>query len=756
MYGLDHEPTLHVLNCAGKAYLLTCDGFVIPASQGIGLDAGHVLMTGVGSNITATLNGTCYEIDQQSIACINFLDREAHGAELSITDLMVDFDPQKLNSDVAFDIDVVSIQKMVIEGIDPTSSFVSSAHKMKAGVNGGFINAVDIIEQDGQVFTSTEMGAVLPDECCSDVQDSPEVSVAISQETDAYSEAAESVMEQSMVNSEIMADEFNENMPAQSSDYSDGNIQKELETPMMTDVSESMNASSLVLSQSTTVDDGSIGLMPGSMQIASDSLIPFQFALNGLSVGGESISISLMCGFDAERNGYFSLCGFLNAEKVIEFTAVTAFDANSLIINGTLSSFTQLDEYESADGNICIVGDSVTFTLPLQMLDGGSHVHPVSFAVSNVQLSQESELSKQEAVTEGESELPSEGLEVYASQEQPNEEIASADDVTSVPEAPVTASQETVVFYSDMLASALSSVTCYAMPVLVDTSIPGLLSLYLDDADGRIAVLDITPVRCNDGQTYDYESTQHQKVDVVTGEEWFALPFMLEDATSGTSRPYQLSIAVNQGDHAPDLNLSFAPAEPIADPMGEPMTDTVTEVVADSSPNEMEMPVEPDVMAEPAVTADEAPAAMQGPVGEESVVFDPNMLASALSTVTCYTMPVLVDTSIPGLVSLYLDDADGRIAVLDITPVRCNDGQSYDYESTQHQKVDITTGEEWFALPFMLVDSATGASRPYHCVAIYVGGLRHRSQQALPAFCRRQSGRPCPRFEPFQPSGSSF
>ncbi|RXJ65132.1 hypothetical protein CS022_24855, partial [Veronia nyctiphanis] len=84
-----------------------------------------------------------------------------------------------------------------------------------------------------------------------------------------------------------------------------------------------------------------------------------------------------------------------------------------------------------------------------------------------------------------------------------------------------------------------------------------------------------------------------------------ALPFMLVDSATGASRPYQLSVAVNQGDHAPDLNLSIPQMpEPMAEPASEEIPEVTNEMMPEAAAEPMEMPVEPDVMAQPAVTAD--------------------------------------------------------------------------------------------------------------------------------------------------------
>ncbi|RXJ74916.1 hypothetical protein CS022_01640 [Veronia nyctiphanis] len=181
------------------------------------------------------------------------------------------------------------------------------------------------------------------------------------------------------------------------------------------------------------------------------------------------------------------------------------------------------------------------------------------------------------------------------------------------------ADSQVVSFNVEHVASAIASMTCYTMPLLIDTSVSGTLSLYLDDADGKIAVMDITPVACGDGLSFDYRLVQQQKVDMADGSSQITLPFDLNNLSTGEVWPGQLTVAVNQGDHEPELAAAadeISQSDPVTEtieqqiqPAADPQPSTEPEELAASSPLEPFAPAsQPVLLNVPSAPAQITPA----------------------------------------------------------------------------------------------------------------------------------------------------
>lgn len=152
MIGHEFDSGLNVEQVQGQAYVVDNDSRITPLQPGMQIAPNQVLLTNENSSLVVSHDGERYFVDSQCASCLVPLDDNQHGFASSA--ISATFNPDALDSDSAFDLDVAQLQNLIAQGVDPTEVFEEAA----AGENAGSSNAGFIVVNYNYDSTLTEAG----------------------------------------------------------------------------------------------------------------------------------------------------------------------------------------------------------------------------------------------------------------------------------------------------------------------------------------------------------------------------------------------------------------------------------------------------------------------------------------------------------------------------------------------------------------------------------------------------------------------
>ncbi len=511
MIGHEFDSGLNVEQVQGQAYVVDNDSRITPLQPGMQIAPNQVLLTNENSSLVVSHDGERYFVDSQCASCLVPLDDNQHGFASSA--ISATFNPDALDSDSAFDLDVAQLQNLIAQGVDPTEVFEEAA----AGENAGSSNAGFIVVNYNYDSTLTEAGFDTLGPLSGD-------------------DTTEDFLGGERGGSSIDPDPIS---PTEDVDAAGGQL-----------ISLAVEEGDLDTSpygtpdtQRFAIEAGTDRLLPGSLQIAPDALAALESELAQLTSGGEAIVFTRQTSVDANGVGTFILTGTLNGETLIELEIVATQNGNNLDITATLTQSGPLDHTSGSGTYIEVNGDRIAIDVPLQVADTGGDLMKTPATIS---------------LTSDDGAAPS---------------LSEASvDITETLDSTVTnqlSSNDGIDLGSDTIASinfdtaaaeaAFAGITSHGQPTTVDTSVPGVITLYTDNGGTPEKILEISlEPSTTPGEAAEYQVTQYQPIDQHNASDGDAdddnteivLPFTVTDADGDVSNSSEITFNIKDGEVA--------------------------------------------------------------------------------------------------------------------------------------------------------------------------------------------------------------
>ncbi|CZF85810.1 retention module-containing protein [Grimontia marina] len=502
MIGHEFDVGFSVDKVDGQAFLVGDDTRIFSLRAGMQIAANQVVLTNENSSVVVSNEGQRFVFDSRCASCLVPLsDTEfaQHSANHNVT-----FNGDALNSDIPIDIDIAQLQQLIVEGVDPTEAFEETA----AGAGADSANAGFIVIDYGYAATLTEAGF-----------DTAGPLGALND------------------NRDFLGGDDGGPLP---------NIDAEGGQSALLSVTEGDLGSSSYGAPDTTsfvIEAGTQALLPGSLQIAPGDLAAFEAELAQITANGEAVVFTRQTSVVGSGTATFTLTGTVDGEVVVELAVVATQSGNSLNINATLTQNGPLDHTTGSGTYVNIDGDRISINLPLQVADTGGDLMQ-----SPAQLTLESNDGAAPARGEATVEL----TEVAAS---------GADNTASTTDGVDLGSDSIVSVNFDATAAEaqFAGITSHGSPTVVDTSVPGVITLYTDNGGTPEKVLEIslkpseTP-----GEPAEYSVTQYHPFDQHADSDGdgddnsttFTVPFTVTDADGDISGESEVSFKLIDGEVA--------------------------------------------------------------------------------------------------------------------------------------------------------------------------------------------------------------
>ncbi|WP_407330520.1 retention module-containing protein [Enterovibrio sp. 27052020O] len=504
MIGHEFDTKLNVDSVKGQAFLVSNDSGIVPVRPGMQIAPNQVLLTNDDGAVVASQGGQEFYIDSRCASCL--IPISEGDAQLATTGIGVRFNADGLDVNQGLNLDIADLQRMILEGVDPTELFEETA----AGENLGSSNAGFVVIDYLYASSLTEAGFDTAGPLGANNDDEDFLGGDLSDSSRAAAVDIDAAGGQS-VRLEV----------------TEGDLD--------------VNPYGVPQTQTFSIEGGTDRLLPGSLQIAPSDLAAFEADLAGVTSNGEPVLFTRQTSVDSDGVGTFTLVGTVNGEVVVTLTLTATQDGNGLSVSASLTQSGPLDHLDSTGTYVTITGDSISIDLPLQVADAGGDLMQSPAIVTLVSNDGQAPVVGDASLELVEPQTdPSETKEVSTTVDIDlgSDQIASADfDVTAA-------------------EAAFSGITSHGMPTTIDTSVDGVITIYADNNGTPEKVLEITlepssvpgdPAECKVVQYQPID--QHQASDGDADDETssFTLPFTVTDADGDVSNLSSVTFTVTDG-----------------------------------------------------------------------------------------------------------------------------------------------------------------------------------------------------------------
>ncbi|MEZ8142229.1 retention module-containing protein, partial [Enterovibrio sp. FF113] len=334
MIGHEFDTKLNIDSVKGQAFLVSNESGIVSAVPGMQIAPNQVLLTNDNSAVVVSQSEQQFYVDSRCASCL--IPISEGDAQLATTGIGVRFNEDGFDVNQGLNLDVADLQRLILEGIDPTELFEEAA----AGENLGSSNAGFIVIDYLYASSLTEAGF-----------DTAGPLGANNDDVDF-----------------LGGDLFGSSRsPAVDIDAAGGQSIK-LE---VTEGDLDVNPYGVPQTQSFVIEGGTDRLLPGSLQIAPSDLAAFEAELAGVTSNGEPVLFTRQTSVDSDGVGTFTLVGTVNGEVVVTLTLTATQDGNGLSVSASLTQSGPLDHLDSTGSYVTINGDSIAIDLPLQVADTG-------------------------------------------------------------------------------------------------------------------------------------------------------------------------------------------------------------------------------------------------------------------------------------------------------------------------------------------------------------------------------------------------
>ncbi|OEE67672.1 hypothetical protein A1OO_18200 [Enterovibrio norvegicus FF-33] len=521
MIGHEFDTKLNIDSVKGQAFLVSNESGIVSAVPGMQIAPNQVLLTNDNSAVVVSQSEQQFYVDSRCASCL--IPISEGNAQLATTGIGVRFDADGLDINQGLNLDVADLQRLILEGIDPTELFEEAA----AGENLGSSNAGFVVIDYLYASSLTEAGF-----------DTAGPLGANNDDVDF-----------------LGGDLFGSSRsPAVDIDAAGG----QSITLEVTEGDLDVNPYGVPQTQSFVIEGGTDRLLPGSLQIAPSDLAAFEAELAGVTSNGEPVLFTRQTSVDSDGVGTFTLVGTVNGEVVVTLTLTATQDGNGLSVSASLTQSGPLDHLDSTGNYVTINGDSIAIDLPLQVADTGGDLMQSPATISLVS-------NDGQAPVVGDA-----SLELVEPQTDPSEtkEVTTSVDIDLGSDQIVSAD-----FDAAAAEAAFVGITSHGMPTTVDTSVDGVITLYADNNGTPEKVLEITLKPSSTlGEPAQYTVTQYQPIDQHQASDGdgddekssFTLPFTVTDADGDVSNQSSVTFTIIDGTPAPGgerLDAQGAPTD---------------------------------------------------------------------------------------------------------------------------------------------------------------------------------------------------
>lgn len=513
MIGHEFDIGFNVDKVQGQAYLVSEDARIVNLREGMQIAPNQVVLTNVNSSVVVSNNEQRFVFDGKCASCLTpmsdaefVLYSAGHG---------VTFNPDAFNdSDVPFDLDVAQLQQLILDGVDPTEVFEAPA----AGEGAGSANAGFIVVDYGYAETLAEAGF----------------------DTTGPLDSRDN--EQDLLGADGAADVVEDETPTVTPPDIDA-VGGQRAALSVTEGDWDILPYGTPDTTNFVIEAGTEALIPGSLQIAPSDLAIVDAELAQITANGDAVVFTRQTNVDASGVGTFTLTGTVNGDVVVELVITATQNGNDLNVSATLVQHAPLDHTSGAGTYVSVDGERITINLPLQVADTGGDLMQ-----NPAQLTLESNDGAAPAIADANVEL----TEVAASLVGNTATSTEGGDLGSD-------SIASVNFDASAAEAQFVGITSHGQPTTVDTSVPGVITLYTDNGDTPEKILEIS-LKPSDtpGEPAEYSVTQYQPFDQHGDSDGdndddsttFTFPFTVTDADGDVSNESEVSFKLIDGEVA--------------------------------------------------------------------------------------------------------------------------------------------------------------------------------------------------------------
>lgn len=513
MIGHEFDIGFNVDKVQGQAYLVSEDARIVNLREGMQIAPNQVVLTNVNSSVVVSNNEQRFVFDGKCASCLTpmsdaefVLYSAGHG---------VTFNPDAFkDSDVPFDLDVAQLQQLILDGVDPTEVFEAPA----AGEGAGSANAGFIVVDYGYAETLAEAGF----------------------DTTGPLDSRDN--EQDLLGADGAADVVEDETPTVTPPDIDA-VGGQRAALSVTEGDWDILPYGTPDTTNFVIEAGTEALIPGSLQIAPSDLAIVDAELAQITANGDAVVFTRQTNVDASGVGTFTLTGTVNGDVVVELVITATQNGNDLNVSATLIQNGPLDHTSGAGTYVNVDGERITINLPLQVADTGGDLMQ-----NPAQLTLESNDGAAPAIADANVEL----TEVAASLVGNTATSTEGGDLGSD-------SIASVNFDASAAEAQFVGITSHGQPTTVDTSVPGVITLYTDNGDTPEKILEIS-LKPSDtpGEPAEYSVTQYQPFDQHGDSDGdndddsttFTFPFTVTDADGDVSNESEVSFKLIDGEVA--------------------------------------------------------------------------------------------------------------------------------------------------------------------------------------------------------------